>query len=128
MTIANPICIVIDLQPYSGCKDVRRSKPLIDLGPMARDMAFLLLDGRTNVASVLGAASRFTHRDRMFGERAPHPMNLSKLEPVRVKLNPDRLTTGRARSVVEFQLGKGLRHMGDCDGESSVACDDHLFR
>ena len=71
---------------------------------------------------------RFIHRDRTFGERPPHPMNLFKLEPVRVKLNPDRLTTGNARSVVEFQLGKGLRQMGDCNGRSSVACDDRLFR
>jgi hypothetical protein len=55
-------------------------------------------------------------------------MDLSKLEPVRVKLNPDQLTTGQCDSVVASQLGKGLRQMGDCNGESSVACDDHLFR
>jgi hypothetical protein len=64
----------------------------------------------------------------MFGGRPPSPMNLSKLEAVRVKLNLDRLTTGHARSVVISQSGKGLRQMGDHNGESSVACDDHLFR
>ena len=85
-------------------------------------------DARTIVGPGPRASSQFTHCDRMSGERPPNPMNLSKLEPVKVKLNLDQLTTGHARSVVVSQSGKGLRRMGDYNGESYVACDDHLFR
>jgi hypothetical protein len=57
-----------------------------------------LVPGGETVVSVLDATSLFVRRSSE---------NLSKLELVRVKLNPDRLTTGCARSVVASHWGKG---------------------